>query len=114
MGPKYKHRIIGKYKAVKPVFKGGITNYGSIDSTRKWVEYTLDILDLNNLILVEEDWDVKMDLRYCLTKAEGKKEWHQRHPNFDSKRARFLYNSVKHLPRKDAQGSKDRLNEKFY
>ena len=55
-----------------------------------------------------------MDLRYCLTKAEGKKEWHQRHPGFDSKRARFLYDSVKHLPRKDAQGSKDRLNEKFY
>ena len=38
MGAKYKHKIIGKYKAVKPVFKGGITNYNSIDSTRKWVE----------------------------------------------------------------------------
>lgn len=114
MAMKYKHKIIGKYKAVKPVFKGGITNYGSIDSTRKWVEYALDMLDINNLILVEQDWDVKMDLRYCLTKAENKKEWHQRHPNFDSKRARLLYDTVKHLPRKEAQHSKDDLNDKYY
>jgi hypothetical protein len=114
MAMKYKHNIISKYKAVKPVFKGGLTNYASIDSTRKWVEYTLDMLDLNNLILVEQDWDVKMDLRFCLTNAESKKEWHQKHPNFDSKRARLLYDTVKHLPRKDAQNNKNELNDKYY
>ena len=99
---KYKHSIIGKYKAVKPVFKGGTTNYATINSTHKWVEYSLDIIELNRLIVVETDWDVKWDLRYCLERAEKKREWHLKHPAFDSKRAKLILDKVRHLPLAEA------------
>lgn len=102
MAKHYKHSIISKYKGVKPVFKGGITNYNTINSTHKWVEYCLDIIELNKLIIVETDWDVKWDLRYCLERAESKRDWNMKHPAFDARRAKIILDSVRNKPLKEA------------
>ena len=92
--------FVKKYKGIKPVFRGGDTNYNSIEATVKYVEYCLDIIDINKLLLVETDFDTKWDLRYCLERAESKRDWHVKHPNFETGRAAILMGTVRNLPRK--------------
>ena len=101
--------FVKKYKTVKPAFKGGATNYKTINSTKKYVEYCLDIIDINALILVEKDWDTKADLRICLARAESKRDWNIKHPNFDSRDAAIIMAAVRHLPRQHME----EFNEKF-
>ena len=101
--------FVKKYKTVKPAFKGGATNYKTINSTKKYVEYCLDIIDINALILVEKDWATKADLRICLARAESKRDWNIKHPNFDSRDAAIIMAAVRHLPRQHME----EFNEKF-
>ena len=98
-----------KYKKSKPTFRGGETNYNSIKATKKYVEYFLDIQEMNALLITTKSFDVKMDLLYCLDKAESKKQWHFRHPNFDRNDANKILQSVKNIPRSDTLD----YNEKY-
>lgn len=101
--------FVKKYKSIKPVFKGGATNYHTINATKKYVEYCLDIIDMNALILVEKDFDTKADLRICLAVAESKRDWNIKHPNFDSKNAAIIMAAVRNIPR----AHMEEYNEKF-
>ena len=92
-----------KYKANKVTFRGGETNYHKINATKKYVEYFLDIQEMNKLLLVTKNFDEKMDLLYCLDKAESKKQWHFKHPNFDRDDANKVLQLVKNIPTKDRQ-----------
>lgn len=90
-----------KYKSIKPAFRGGVTNYNSINATKKYVEYFLDIQDMNELLLTTKSFDIKMDLLYCLDKAESKRTWNFKHPNFDREDANTILQLVKNVKRKD-------------
>jgi len=101
--------FVKKYKTIKPVFKGGTTNYNSINSTKKYVEYCLDIIDMNALILIEKDFNTKADLHICLARAESKRDWNIKHLAFDNRDAAIIMRAVRHLPRKHMA----EFNEKF-
>ena len=90
---------IAKYKSIKPAFRGGETNYNKINATKKYVEYFLDIQEMNALLITTKSFDVKMDLLYCLDKAESKKQWNFRHPNFNRNDANTILTAVKHAKR---------------
>ena len=90
-----------KYKSIKPVFRGGETNYNRINATKKYVEYFLDIQDMNELLLTTKSFDIKMDLLFCLDKAESKRAWNFKHPNFDKADANTILQLVKNVKRKD-------------
>lgn len=92
---------VAKYKSIKPTFRGGETNYNRINATKKYVEYFLDIQDMNELLNTTKSFDVKMDLLFCLEKAESKKQWNFRHPNFDRADANKILQLVKNVKRKD-------------
>ena len=84
-----------KYGKVKPTFKGGSTNYHSVNATKKYIEYFLDIQEMNRLLISTKNFDVKMDLLYCLDRAESKKQWNFKHPNFNSKTANQILQAVR-------------------
>jgi hypothetical protein len=86
--------FISKYSknSKKSGFK---SNYNDINSTKKWVELSLDIHEMNKILLTTKNFNEKMDLLICLELVQKKREWMVRHPNFDSKRARFLFDTVK-------------------
>ena len=72
----------------------GFSPYYDIRATEKWVEYQLDIYDMNKLLMTS-DFNTKMDLLAALTIAERKRDYMYRHRNFDVHRATFLFNLVK-------------------
>jgi hypothetical protein len=86
-----------KYKSIKPAFRGGETNHNKINATKKYVEYFLDIQEMNALLVVTKSFDVKMDLLFCLDKAESKKQWNFRHPNFDRTDANTILQAVRNV-----------------
>ena len=75
-------------------------SYDDIDATKRWVQISLDIHEMNKILLTTKNFNEKMDLLICLELAEKKRVWMVRHENFDSKRARFLFDKVKDLPKK--------------
>ena len=78
--------------------KKGFCVYNNINATEKWVEYQLDIYDMNR-ILMQSDFNTKMQLLDALTVAERKREYMYRHPNFNLKRATNLFRLVKDSPK---------------
>ena len=58
-----------------------------IDSTMKWVEYSIDIHDMNKLLMTTKSLDEKFMLMKSLDIAERKKLWHYRQENFNLSRA---------------------------
>ena len=78
--------------------KKGFCVYSNINATEKWVEYQLDIYDMNR-ILMQSDFNTKMQLLDALTVAERKREYMYRHPNFNLKRATNLFRLVKDSPK---------------
>lgn len=86
-------------------FKGGITNYWKIDATTKWVEYQLDIYDMNKMLMSANFWD-KLDLLAALEVAERKREYMFRHPNFEMREATKWFNLVKDKPKVVASNKK--------
>ncbi len=62
-----------------------------IDSTAKWVEYSLDIVDMQKLLMKTKLLNEKYQLMDSLEVAERKKKWHYRQENFNLQKAgRFL------------------------
>lgn len=68
--------------------------YDKIKATEKWVEYSLDIVDMSRLLMIS-DFDTKWRLTEALEVAERKKAYMYRHKNFDLKRASYIFNLVK-------------------
>ena len=77
-----KYSTANKSKAVVP--------YDKIKATEKWVEYSLDIVDMNR-ILMKSDFDTKWRLMEALDVAERKRKYMYNHKNFKLKRATELF-----------------------
>ena len=68
-----------------------------IDSTMKWVEYSIDIHDMNKLLMSTKSLDEKFMLMKALEVADRKKLWHYRQDNFDLSRASAILTTlIKH------------------
>lgn len=65
-----------------------------IDSTMKWVEYSLDIVDMQKLLMGTRDLKDKYQLMDLLEIAERKKKWHYRQENFNVNRASTLLQTM--------------------
>ena len=85
-------------KYTGPKSKGHILPYDRVKATEKWVEYSLDIVDMSRIIMTV-DFDTKWKLAEALEVAERKKAWMYKHKNFDVKRAAKLFDTVKNLPK---------------
>ena len=85
-------------KYTGPKAKGVIQPYDRVKATEKWVEYSLDIVDMSRIIMTV-DFNTKWRLAEALEVAERKKAWMYKHKNFDDKRATTLFDAVKHLPK---------------
>ena len=95
---------VSKYSSTSNT-KRGYSNYYRIQATEKWVEYMLDITDMNKL-LMSADFTTKMDLLDALTIAERKRDYMYRHPNFNFKEATKWFNLVKDKPKVVASNKK--------
>jgi len=84
-----KYSATNKSKAVVP--------YDKIKATEKWVEYSLDIVDMNR-ILMSADFDTKWRLMAALDIAERKRKYMYNHKKFELKRAMQLFELCKDLP----------------
>ena len=69
-----------KYTASKAKSKA-IVSYDSIDATAKWVEYSLDQIDLKTMLKTASFTD-KCIILQALTIVERKLEYHYKHKNF--------------------------------
>ena len=65
-----------------------------IDSTMKWVEYSLDIVDMQKMLMGTSDLKDKYQLMDLLEIAERKKKWHYRQENFNVSRASTLFQTM--------------------
>ena len=65
-----------------------------INSTHKWVEYSLDIRDMQKLLISTKNLNEKYALMDALEVAERKKVWHYRQDNFNLARASQLLQAV--------------------
>ena len=65
-----------------------------INSTHKWVEYSLDIRDMQKLLMATKNLNEKYALMDALEVAERKKVWHYRQDNFNLSRASALLQAV--------------------
>jgi len=65
-----------------------------IDSTMKWVEYSLDIVDMQKMLMGTNNLKDKYQLMDILEIAERKKKWHYRQENFDVNRASTLLQAM--------------------
>jgi hypothetical protein len=65
-----------------------------IDSTMKWVEYSLDIVDMQKMLMGTRDLKDKYQLMDLLEIAERKKKWHYRQENFNVSRASTLLQTM--------------------
>jgi hypothetical protein len=65
-----------------------------IDSTMKWVEYSLDIVDMQKMLMGTNNLKDKYQLMDILEIAERKKKWHYRQENFNVSRASTLLQAM--------------------
>jgi hypothetical protein len=94
---------INKYNSTQK--STGFSNYYKIQATEKWVEYMLDITDINK-ILMQSDFTTKMDLLQALEVAERKRDYMYRHPNFNLTEATKWYRLVRDMPKIVASNKK--------
>jgi hypothetical protein len=90
--------FIRKYTASTSSFKGQ-ANFYKIKATEKWVEYMLDITDMNKSLMTLPFND-KMRMLDALEIAERKRDYMYRHPNFNYKQATRWFELAKDLPKK--------------
>lgn len=86
--------FVAKYSAANK--SNAVVPYDKVKATEKWVEYALDIMDMNK-ILMSSDFQTKWKLMSALEVAERKKSYMYRHKNFDLQRALKIFNTVKDL-----------------
>jgi hypothetical protein len=90
--------FIRKYTATNNNNKGQ-ASFHKIKATEKWVEYMLDITDMNQ-VLMALPFNDKMRMLDALEIAERKRDYMYRHPNFNYKQATKWYELAKDLPKK--------------
>jgi len=86
--------FISKYTATSK--SSGFSTYDRVKATEKWLEYALDIMDMQDAMMRSLDFNEKYLLAQALEVAERKRAYMYRHKNFDFKRATTLFNAVKH------------------
>lgn len=64
-----------------------IANRKKIDSNSYWVEYSLDMHDMQKLLMSTKNLKEKYQLMDMIDMAERKKNWHYRQENFNLNRA---------------------------
>ena len=89
--------FISKYTSANN--KKGQVSFYKIKATEKWVEYMLDITDMNR-VLMALPFNDKMRMLDALEIAERKRDYMYRHPNFNYKQATSWYELAKDLPKK--------------
>lgn len=87
-----KYSSTSKSKAIVP--------YDKVKATEKWLEYALDIVDMQRALMLTKNFDEKRRLMDALEVAERKKAYMYKHKNFEHKRAFQIFNLVKDLPKK--------------
>jgi NADH:ubiquinone oxidoreductase subunit E len=71
-----------------------------INSTHKWVEYALDIMDMSALLMQTKDLKQKYALMDALDIAQRKKDWHYRQDNFRLQDAMRIFETAKQITKK--------------
>lgn len=87
-----KYSSTSKSKAVVP--------YDKIKATEKWIEYALDIVDMQAALMLTKNLNEKFKLMEALEIAERKKAYMYKHKNFDVNRALHIFSKVRDLPKK--------------
>lgn len=87
-----KYSSTSKSKAVVP--------YDKIKATEKWIEYALDIVDMQAALMLTKNINEKFKLMEALEVAERKKAYMYKHKNFDVNRALHIFSKVRDLPKK--------------
>lgn len=87
-----KYSSTNKSKAVVP--------YDKVKATEKWIEYALDIVDMQRALMLTKNIDEKYKLMSALEVAERKKAYMYKHKNFDLSRATYIFSQVRDLPKK--------------
>ena len=72
----------------------------NINSTHKWVEYALDIVDMSALLMQTRDLKEKYALMDALDSAQRKKDWHYRQANFRLQDAMRIFEAAKSIAKK--------------
>ena len=88
------HNFINKYNTSNK--SAGFSTYDRVKATEKWLEYALDVMDMQDAMMKSMDFNEKYMLAQALVVAERKKAYMYRHKNFDLKRASTLFNAVRH------------------
>jgi hypothetical protein len=71
-----------------------------INSTHKWVEYALDIVDMSALLMQTNNLNDKYVLMDALDNAQRKKDWHYRQANFRLQDAMRIFEAAKAIAKK--------------
>jgi hypothetical protein len=71
-----------------------------INSTHKWVEYALDIVDMSALLMQTNNLNDKYALMDALDNAQRKKDWHYRQANFRLQDAMRIFEAAKSIVKK--------------
>jgi hypothetical protein len=71
-----------------------------INSTHKWVEYALDIVDMSALLMQTNNLNDKYALMDALDSAQRKKDWHYRQSNFRLQDAMRIFEAAKVVAKK--------------
>ena len=77
-----------------------IVKKDNINSTHKWVEYALDIVDMSKLLMEVRDLKQKYALMDALDIAQRKKDWHYRQDNFRLQDAMRIFEAAKAISKK--------------
>lgn len=86
-----KYSSTSKSKAVVP--------YDKIKATEKWIEYALDIVEMQSALMLTKNLNEKFKLIDALEVAERKKAYMYKHKNFDVNRALHVFSKVRDLPK---------------
>jgi hypothetical protein len=87
-----KYSSTSKSKAIVP--------YDKVKATEKWIEYALDIVDMQQALMLTKNIDEKFKLMAALEVAERKKAYMYKHKNFELSRATYIFSKVRDLPKK--------------
>ena len=92
------HNFVSKYATSNG--SKAIVPYDKVKATEKWVEYALDVKDMQSEMMSTRDFKLKCQLMDALEIAERKKAYMYRHKNFNINRALHLFDLVKNLPKR--------------
>ena len=95
MKPNKARALISRFNVTREKSKFTIS-FNKIDATTKWVEYSLDLVEIKALMKTE-DFITRCELENTLKKVENKINWMYKHPNFDLNLASIEFKRAKKL-----------------